>query len=411
MSINEWLLWAQDTWNAWMPLKVRLIEPLPLIVPAPEPKSTNLSRTVITQMIRSQHTDDRGFALGGEILAWIDIVAGVTAKRHAGNAAVTASMDAVTFFAPVKTGDMCILHAVVNRTWKTSMEIGVLVEGENMLDGTRRFCCYALLTFVAVKDGKPVPVAPVIPQVCVLWTFSCRQTLEEEQSFEQAEHRRQARFARKKVSRDPMPIESQIIPRHSAPSPGVKSARPTQRDRASFSSHDGDDHEKEMRIHRPLSKFASDSYTEIVEIVFPEHANSLGITFGGQIMKWMEYTAVMAAAKHCRSHLLTASMDSVTFLRPTRVGDVILIKGIVSQAFSHSVEVYVTVETESLCASTRQITNDGWLTLVSVDKDGELVQVPSLNASSLDQEERKKGGRDRRQKRLMERDQLAKLVY
>lgn len=54
-------------------------------------------------------------------------------------------------------------------------------------------------------------------------------------------------------------------------------------------------------------------------------------------MKWMEYTAVMTASKHCRSHLLTASMDSLTFKKPTLVGDVLYIKGIVSAAFDHSV--------------------------------------------------------------------------
>ena len=74
-------------------------------------------------------------------------------------------MDAVHFFSPLKLGDVCILSASVIRAWNSSMEIGVLVEGETMLTGTRHFCCYALLTFVAVEDGRPVPVSGLIPQV------------------------------------------------------------------------------------------------------------------------------------------------------------------------------------------------------------------------------------------------------
>jgi acyl-CoA hydrolase len=129
----------------------------------------------------------------------------------------------------------------------------------------------------------------------------------------------------------------------------------------------------------------------------------------------MEYTAVMAAAKHCRSHLLTASMDSVNFLRPTRVGDVVLIKGIVTQAFSHSVEVYVTVETESLSAESRQMTNNGWLTIVAVDDQGDLVRVPRLvmgeEEESGDEVEkaREARARARRDRRLKERALVSSL--
>jgi acyl-CoA hydrolase len=124
----------------------------------------------------------------------------------------------------------------------------------------------------------------------------------------------------------------------------------------------------------------------------------------------------MAAAKHCRSHLLTASMDSVNFLRPTRVGDVVLIKGIVTQAFSHSVEVYVTVETESPSAESREMTNNGWLTIVAVDDQGDLVRVPRLvmgEDNDGDDEEVEKArearAEARRDRRLKERALVSSL--
>jgi acyl-CoA hydrolase len=165
-------------------------------------------------------------------------------------------------------------------------------------------------------------------------------------------------------------------------------------------------------LFRSLSeKSPSESYTEFIEIVFPEHANSLGITFGGQILKWMEYTAIMAAAKHCRSHLLTASMDSVTFLRPTKVGDVVIIKGIVSQAFEHSIEVYVTVEREHLETCEKEITNNGYLTVVSVDQKGQLLSVTPLQMESEEERARGEQGKERQKRRLEERKEIDKLVY
>ena len=179
------------------------------------------------------------------------------------------------------------------------MEVGVVVESENMLTGERRYCCHAFLTFVSVKQGKPVPVAPILPQ-----------NEDEENNFRNAQIRRQERFNRKANSMDPTPIKNQTVQIFKVASPTVKSTKTTREDRASFGPEDYN----LLTIEKPLSRLSSDSYTEVIEIVFPEHANSLGITFGGQIMKWMEYCAVMTASKHCRSHLLTASMDSITFL-------------------------------------------------------------------------------------------------
>lgn len=228
-------------------------------------------------------------------------------------------MDAVHFISPIKIGDMCILTASVNRSWRSSMEIGVLVQAENMLNGESRFCCYSILTFVAVMEGKPVPVPKIIPD-----------TDEEKINHESAESRRLERIQSRQAGSEPMEITSPNTKSYYALSPNVTkfSISPTE---STFIKENSEIQEDRK------TKYASDSFTEIVQIIFPEHANSLGITFGGQIMKWMEYTAVMTASKHCRSHLLTASMDSLTFKKPTKVGDIVFIKGIVSAAFDHSV--------------------------------------------------------------------------
>ncbi|KAJ1563257.1 hypothetical protein HK096_001742, partial [Nowakowskiella sp. JEL0078] len=165
----------------------------------------------------------------------------------------------------------------------------------------------------------------------------------------------------------------------------------------------------EMEVGRD-SVACFESFTEIVEMVFPEHANrqDLGITFGGQIMRWMEYCGVMAAVRHTRSHLLTASFDSLNFLRPTRIGDIVVVRAIVSAAFTHSVEVYVTVQKEDLKSGSLELTNDGWVTMVGVDTDGCLIPVPKLITENDEEIARQMGSLERRERRLKERNYISK---
>nr|KAJ3413840.1 hypothetical protein HK105_001963 [Polyrhizophydium stewartii] len=117
----------------------------------------------------------------------------------------------------------------------------------------------------------------------------------------------------------------------------------------------------------------------------------------------MPASATAAANRLCRSNLLTASIDSLTFRHPTRVGDIVTIRGIVSAAFDHSIEVYVTVEREDASGASL-ITNDGWLTAVAIDAQGELLPVPPVVPLSDDEVSRHRGAADRRARRLAGRD-------
>ncbi|KAJ3122315.1 Acyl-coenzyme A thioesterase 11 [Nowakowskiella sp. JEL0407] len=375
------------------------------------PKTVQNSRTTMTEMIRTEHTDTRGLAYGGSIMAWIDVCAGVAAKRHAGKPCVTASVDSVHFLGQVKLGDIVVLRAFVNRTWRSSLEIEVRVDSEDMITGKSRYCCQAYLTFVAVKDGKSVPVPGLIPESDA-----------EKRRYEEAEIRRNARIQQKKIS----PLKGFIIspnqeqvanvsafpstntPRKEsviAPLPSPTRAVMEEYDEnidlknePDFGTQSEDDYMKVGKIFGTCAE----SYTEIVQIVFPEHANSLGITFGGQIMRWMEYCSVMSASRHTRSHLLTASIDSLNFLLPTRIGDIVIVRSVLSAAFTNSVEVYVTVEVEDEHGN-RKLTNDGWITQVSVNHEGKIIPVPKLITESVSEIERNKNCMDRREKRLYER--------
>lgn len=113
----------------------------------------------MTQMVLPSDTNNHGTAFGGQIAAWVDICAAVSAQRFCRNHVVTASMDALHFMHPVHKGMVVILKSRVNCAWETSMEVGVRVEAENPLTGDILHCCSAYLTFVSINEtGKPQPL-------------------------------------------------------------------------------------------------------------------------------------------------------------------------------------------------------------------------------------------------------------
>src|ERR1700759_3669126 len=117
----------------------------------------------MTQIVMPMHTNGvAGVMFGGIMMQWIDVCAGVAAMRHATGAVLTASIDRLDFLSPVKVGEIVVLHAQVNYTAKTSMEVGCRVETEDMRTGTRRYVTKAYLTFVAVDEhGRPRPIQPL----------------------------------------------------------------------------------------------------------------------------------------------------------------------------------------------------------------------------------------------------------
>ena len=116
-------------------------------------------------LIMPHHANPQGTAFGGVIMSWIDIVAGMAAQRHTGREVVTASIDSLSFKAPVCIGDHVTLRASVNHVSRTSMEVGVQVTRENPYDGIQTRATTAHLTFVALDENKkPTPVPPIIPE-------------------------------------------------------------------------------------------------------------------------------------------------------------------------------------------------------------------------------------------------------
>jgi acyl-CoA hydrolase len=128
-------------------------------------KTVSESKSVISTQMLPSDANPMGNVHGGTILKMVDVAAGVTALRHARENTVTASIDRMDFYNAVYVGNLLTLKASVNYVGKTSMEIGVRIEAENLKTGavTHTGSCY--LTYVALdENGRPTEVPEIVPE-------------------------------------------------------------------------------------------------------------------------------------------------------------------------------------------------------------------------------------------------------
>src|SRR5579872_6005485 len=127
------------------------------------PKSPNESKAEMTVRMFPSDANPAGNVFGGEILKQIDLIAGLVSQRHARMNTVTASIDRVNFLKPVFVGNAIILNARLNYVHRSSMEIEIKVEAEDLMTGTRTLTNTAYVTSVALgADGKTVEVPPLV---------------------------------------------------------------------------------------------------------------------------------------------------------------------------------------------------------------------------------------------------------
>jgi acyl-CoA hydrolase len=152
------------------------------------------------------------------------------------------------------------------------------------------------------------------------------------------------------------------------------------------------------------SKPVRESEHETSELMMPHHGNNLGHVFGGVMLSMMDKTAAVAAFRHCRMNVVTASIDRVDFREPILVGDLVVMKASVNYVGRTSMEVGVRVEAEELLSGRRRHTNSCYLTFVAVDRDGRPVQIPGVVAETPEQIRRHAAAEQRRKRRLEERE-------
>jgi acyl-CoA hydrolase len=134
-------------------------------------------------------------------------------------------------------------------------------------------------------------------------------------------------------------------------------------------------------------KRASESATEMVQVVLPNDTNPMGFMLGGAVMHLVDIAGAIAAFRHARELMVTAAVDGLEFLNPIKVGDFIILQARVTAAFTTSLEVEVKVYSEEALTGRRQITSRAYLTFVTLERDGVRVKIPPL-AIETDAEKR-----------------------
>jgi len=145
-----------------------------------------------------------------------------------------------------------------------------------------------------------------------------------------------------------------------------------------------------------------ESKSEMTEIVLPNDANPLNALVGGRLMHWIDLAGAMAAHRHSRQYVVTASVDHLDFLMPVRVGDIVILRSSVNRAFHTSMEVGVKVMVENYHKDTTCHVSSAYLTFVAVDASGHPLPVPPVLPETEDEKRRYEGALRRREARQTE---------
>ena len=130
-----------------------------------EGKPASASKTIMTELVFPQHANALGKAFGGQVMAWADMTGGICSMRHTGGTTVTASVDDLQFERPLAIGDVAVIEARVNATFRSSLEIEVVVYGEHPSTGNRWVCVTTWMTFVGIDDqAKPREIPALIAE-------------------------------------------------------------------------------------------------------------------------------------------------------------------------------------------------------------------------------------------------------
>jgi len=149
---------------------------------------------------------------------------------------------------------------------------------------------------------------------------------------------------------------------------------------------------------RPVRESAS----EMTEIVLPNDANVLNALLGGRLMHWIDLAGALAAHRHSRRHVVTASIDHLDFLVPVRVGDFVILRSSVNRVFHTSMEVGVKVWVENYRAEQGRHVSSAYLTFVAVDVAGNRLPVPPVIPETEEEKRRYEGAARRREIRRAE---------
>ncbi len=143
------------------------------------------------------------------------------------------------------------------------------------------------------------------------------------------------------------------------------------------------------------AKSPSESRVVMVHEALPEDANAQGNVHGGVVMKLMDAAAGVVSKRHCRKNVVTARVDSLEFLSPIYIGDLIIVKASLTYTGRTSMEIKVDVESENMINGKKTSTTTAFFTMVALDKNGRPTEVPPITVSSEEEKQLYENARKR----------------
>ena len=137
-----------------------------------------------------------------------------------------------------------------------------------------------------------------------------------------------------------------------------------------------------------IARRVSESQSETTQAILPADSNALGTLFGGKLMQYIDLVGAMAASRHARTYVVTASMDHLDFVSPVLVGELLILKASVNRAFKTSMEVGVRAMVEDVRKGTLRHVSTAYLTFVAMDASKQRVEVPAVLPETENQQRR-----------------------
>lgn len=142
------------------------------------------------------------------------------------------------------------------------------------------------------------------------------------------------------------------------------------------------------------------SETTVTEVVCPNDTNPMGILQGGRLVQWMDIASAVCAQNHAEHICVTASIDSVKFKTPAKVGDIITIKAKMTRAFKSSMEIFVQAWAKKILSQKAYLINEAYFTFVAIDDYGNPCEITSIKPTT-EQEKKQYADADKRKKQRL----------
>ena len=151
------------------------------------------------------------------------------------------------------------------------------------------------------------------------------------------------------------------------------------------------------------AKPVSASRVSLAQLMQPEHANALGDVHGGWVMKLVDEAGALACMRHAQRRVVTVAVDSMSFRKPVKVGDLVMLTAVVTYVGRTSMEAEVLVHTENPITGERIWTNTAYVVYVALDENDRPIAVPPIIAETEEERRKLEEGRERQARRLAEK--------